>query len=218
MSNLTTKDIQDALERFEYKGVARSDAWHERVFLSEQLLRAIRSKDADRMVVVLRSIHRWGFGKDLPQGVCDQRHDLLRVLRKVMRAKSGPDRQDLIWLLGLPEIGIAAVSKWICFVDQNRYAIFDSRVSVALKECRENGSRSFPVLQRKGNNAWPPDQFKSLGRMADFYLDYLALLQRVAKAVQLKPAEIEMGLFMIGDIPCDNPEAWKENRGPLRRY
>ncbi|MGC3030495.1 hypothetical protein ACPUER_36245, partial [Burkholderia sp. DN3021] len=35
-------------------------------------------------------------------------------------------------------VKIARVSKWFCFLNQRRFAIYDSRVSVALRDCRDD--------------------------------------------------------------------------------
>lgn len=122
-------------------------------------------------------------------------------------------------LLDLPGVGIATVSKWIALLDQDRNAIYDSRVSVALRNVCINGGRCFPIVPRRpsGNHSpWPSDHVATK-TMWTFYVDYLAVMRCVGLEAGLKPSQVEMALFMIGDESCPDPDAWKTGCRPLRR-
>jgi hypothetical protein len=124
----------------------------------------------------------------------------------------------LIRLLSHKNIGIATASKWVCFIDQNKYAIFDSRVSIALRALtaeanRNEYKRAFPIIPRRamgGHIAWTADWIVSRPeRIARAYMDYLDVLKGVTgKQNVLNPAQVEMALFMLGDI-------WADDQPPL---
>ena len=108
-----------------------------------------------------------------------------------------------------------------CLLNQERFAILDSRVSVALRELRKDGLRFLPILPRRkklDHTPWPEDYFPpavKAASMASYYLRYLALMRDAAHTLKLKPAEVEMALFMMGDVTCPNPKEWKKKRGAL---
>ena len=51
-------------------------------------------------------------------------------------------------------IGIASASKWVGFIDETRYAIYDSRVSLALRPLTidEAGTRRLQENQQSAKN------------------------------------------------------------------
>ncbi|HSI48940.1 MAG TPA: hypothetical protein VLA61_11760 [Ideonella sp.] len=124
----------------------------------------------------------------------------------------------MVDLLSLARLGIATVSKWICFVDQGRYGIFDARVSIALRYVAVGHERAFPIVGCrliKGQRAFRNDTSVTSNptRMVRAYLDYLEVLSGVAVQAAMLPAEVEMALFMIGDVWADG----HRTPAPLRR-
>jgi hypothetical protein len=111
--------------------------------------------------------------------------------------------------LSYPGVKIAKVSKWICFIDQRRYAIYDSRVSVALRgvmidTAGGQSHRAFPLIGRRAALHRVPFRQDSLSatplRMARAFLDYIDVLQLVSAQTGMFAAEIEMALFMAGNV------------------
>lgn len=162
----------------------------------------------------LQAIHRWGFNNascpalDNP-GLLASLQACLHAFRFGARDLQEAALADFLAFQKVVNagIGLARVSKWICFVDQARFAILDSRVSRALYPVSvEPGGRAFPVLGGRVAGAsdamahWTPD------RTARMYLDYLDVMQHVAVLqADMKPAQVEMALFMIGQTAIRGP-------------
>ena len=216
-------EVRAALEHFRWKRDDRHEGWKRREGLSEALLAALRGGRNDELLGALREIHRWGLPGRFPDSVETRIANVRSLLGQIQAREL--DVEALTALLELDGVGIATVSKWICFLDQSRYAIYDSRVSVALREMRdENNDRYLPVMPRRSSKTrtpWPADSVTP-SSMALCYFDYLALAQDAARELKtrdstMNTAKVEMALFMIGDITCDDPEKWKEGRGRLRK-
>jgi len=52
--------------------------------------------------------------------------------------------------------------------------------------------------------------------MASYYMRYLDLMSHAARILRIKPAEVEMALFMLGDMTCTDPATWRRTRGELK--
>ncbi|WP_155524153.1 hypothetical protein [Burkholderia sp. PAMC 28687] len=172
-------------------------------------------------------IHRWGFGRSLPSVI--DHHDWFAKLQ-LSSAVWGNSESTAAQLVqacaALHEKGIkiARVSKWLCFIDQQKFAIYDSRVSIALRGCRDNeGKPAFPIVPRrllKHKTSWPGSGMPTSPlRSAEIYVDYVSLMQETAKLLNKNkvgelgglyepdnietgwwPAHVEMALFMAGDV------------------
>jgi len=128
-------------------------------------------------------------------------------------------------LLSIKHVGIALASKWLCFVNQQTYAIYDSRVSLAMRDLAIDGNRVFPIVARrslKEKPAWRADSVaRHPKRMAESYWSYLRVINRAKDLIGphkgeqrgLYPAEVEMALFMLGDVWPD-----PQSRLPLRKF
>lgn len=211
-------EIRLSLERFSWKGDDRSTGWKRRDELSKGLIAALESEDADKLMEALERIHTWGLPGRLPVSVRNNKERVLALLKRAVL--DGPSADQVAELLSFDRIGIATVSKWIGLLEQEQFAIFDSRVSVALRMLREKASRCFPVLPRRRtgkHTPWPSDRV-SRDDMALYYLRYLAHVRDVGHAMDLQPSEVEMALFMIGDQSCNDKEGWKRDRGPLLAF
>lgn len=115
-------------------------------------------------------------------------------------------RKSHLDILDITGIGIARSSKWICFIDQKRYAIYDSRVSLALSRIMYEDKNKkfkpfFQVLKRRDlkNKKYPKGETRSKNRTVEDYFIFLKFINKIAKEYGMKPFEVEMSLFMMGD-------------------
>jgi hypothetical protein len=196
---------------FTLRTIGLPQAWTTRVNLEAQLSQAVRAHSATAVVAAAEAVHKWGFGSSIPKEV-KSIATFGRTLLSALVAFDGATppycamrESALAALLDIDGIGIATASKWICFVDQSRFGIFDSRVSIALRDIPVAHARAFPIVPRQalqGKVQFGSDtQINSNPlRMARAYLDYLAVLSTIARRVRLDAAEVEMALFMIGDV------------------
>lgn len=162
-------------------------------------------------------VHKWGFGG---QGLNKRQAILLEdkyltsfidMTKEWGRAEQPIEmRRCLEKCLQTPYVKIARFSKWICFVDPIKYAIYDSRVSLALRKIKLSNKRVFPTLGSKSQNRPNADFIGSTSqvaasRMSESYMIYLDLLNSILPDTNLSGvADIEMALFMLGT----NKEYW----------
>lgn len=113
----------------------------------------------------------------------------------------------LAQLLTYKGLGIARVSKWLCFIDQSRFVIFDSRVSRALRCINIDGQRVFPIISgrvpKAGAEGWTAADISGKNLVSNAltvstYRLYLRLVKMISGNRGLEPAKVEMGLFMMG--------------------
>ena len=156
-------------------------------------------------------VHKWGFGGqglDKRQITLYEKKYLENFVKmaKEWRKAEHPDemRKCLEICLQTPYVKIARFSKWICFIDPNRYGIYDSRVSLALRKIKLNNKRIFPTLGAKSQDRPNADFIGSTSavaalRMSETYMIYLDLLNAILPNTNLaNVADIEMALFMLG--------------------
>ena len=113
--------------------------------------------------------------------------------------------QSLLDLMQFPKMGIATVSKFTAMVDPQYAAIYDSRVSLALRDLESNGKRLFPTVGRRSTaqKKYPAADYitakKDKKDLVEFYLWYLDVLSEVTDLTHFsKNSDVEMALFMIG--------------------
>lgn len=237
---ITQVDLTSWLHAFEWEGQALEPAWARRLSLESTGWVDHAEHYGDR-------VHTWGFGHVVQTRVRQQASYVLalRTLCEIWsqhtRACTSPLAIDsLAALLGIRYLGIARVSKFICFLSQERYAIYDSRVSYALKDLSLDGcKRVFPFVggkQVKHTKYVLADPIASDAQhMAVIYAEFLRLLQRVAEQLNAQggiadpalqqacgprwtPALLEMALFMAGQHREKTPKIrqldtslWKRN-------
>ncbi|MFC6637379.1 hypothetical protein GV827_21290 [Sulfitobacter sp. JBTF-M27] len=159
----------------------------------------------------LRNVHKWGFGgQDLNRRqryIYDKPYidDLLTMLA-AWRDRTDRDemRSTLVHVLTFPYIGIARVSKWICFLDQQSYAIYDSRVSLALRKIEIEGRRIFPTLGAKSAGrpyqdyvgASPEIRARKITEVYCLFCDVLSAVKNDCEFEEV--ADVEIALFMLG--------------------
>lgn len=198
---------------FEWAGVGMPDAWKARERLEQlgkcALVDPMRFAD---------EVHKWGFrNAPVKEAVRKNPHFepalknlLLTWTQGGLSAESKPHKlRALTEMLQIPLVGIATASKWICFLNQGSYAIYDSRVSLALREIVVNGCRPFPIVSRRSladKKAWRQDLGKGQAKlMAEAYWAYLLTLESLATVdrrtvVPSLAANVEMALFMMGNV------------------
>jgi hypothetical protein len=203
--------LSNAYNSFTWQGHVLPAAWANRTWLTAPLTSALATCVSANLVGPANAIHCWGFGKPIPKRLHTQT-GFFDALQATLIAFFGRDpshvanrEQSLTKLLRFKGLGIAVASKWVCFVDPKRYGIYDSRVSIALRNLQIDGKRAFPIVGRrppKGKKAFQSDTqiISNPARTARAYLDYLEVLALVASATgSLCPAEVEMAVFMLGN-------------------
>ena len=112
-------------------------------------------------------------------------------------------KESHLSILNITGVGIARSSKWICFIDQEKYAIYDSRVSLALSKIKnaEGDKPFFQVLQRRNliDTKYPKGNSRTESLTVDDYFIFLKFINKVADDYEMLPYKVEMSLFMMGD-------------------
>lgn len=156
-------------------------------------------------------VNKWGFngqGLDKRQVILYEEPYLSNFISMIQAWKECNDTEKmqdtLATCLQTPYVKIARFSKWICFVDQNKFAIYDSRVSLALRQIKLDDSRVFPTLGAKSKGR-PNADFISANKIvaaekvAEIYILYNNMLRALLPHYNLASvAELEMALFMLG--------------------
>jgi len=187
-------------------------------------------------------VHFWGF--DVPVSPDVRQHaDFSRSMGTLCDAWSDEVHpstnadalSSLAALLAVPGLGIARVTKFVCFLDQQRYAIYDSRVSYALKDLTLDGAwRVFPFVggrqPKEKNFVYGEAVLNSPRKSTAVYLLFLRLLAHAAEKLnekggiadrnlrqvvgeQWSPALLEMALFMAGKDRLRDPSIRGLERG-----
>lgn len=224
-------DLETYLGRFEWKKKQLRDAWPTRLALEKLLPSSTTEAYAD-------AVHKWGFGPAVHPSVTAHKNYKSNLAQLCMswRAGSNPwhNPAAMAALIGLMEISrfkIARVSKLVCFLNQQAYGIYDSRVSYALKDLLtpDGTRRVFPFVGGRSirNGAkryvYADSAMSDPYRAATVYVNFLRLLQRTADELNQKggirnaavsqivgsqwtPALIEIALFMAGEIRESNAD------------
>lgn len=175
---------------------------------------AIRAKCSEQLATALKEVHRWGLAGKTPNALHDK--SILPILVAATSRSHLLQEGAVAQLLKLDGIGIATASKWLGLANKTNYAIYDSRVSVALRDLACDRGRYLPVVARrttKTRKPWPADHIQAEA-MAEVYLHYCRALRDIRSAYEdMPPAHTEMGLFVLGDVGCSDPEGWKDSRG-----
>ena len=158
-----TDQLQILYRTFCWQNIVLPEAQNKRNDLSAALITALKSGHATALRSAADNIHRWGFGRPISAAVRESLafwsdlEAMLTVFAEMREDEIYQSVEPLSKLLSHNGLGIATVSKWVCFVNQTRFAIFDSRVSIALRNVTIEGHRAFPVVGRRpsgGRLAW----------------------------------------------------------------
>jgi len=206
------QDLPKFRDRFEWGGKKGLDAIKERNELEASLLKAVATFNRCEIRYVAERIHKWGFnGVPLPNSCGEPWLENLCALYSALSEPAPLDGTDaftlLIGALSFERIKLAKVSKWVCFLDQSRFAIFDSRVSLALRHLsiERDGMRCrlLPIVGRRNpTRGWHGDNLRPEGHARSYCL-YLRIIHLALKSIRAiegwRSADVEMALFMKGD-------------------
>ena len=197
--------LVSAIEGFQWARDSKEASLQKRKQLSMTYHSWVTSgANSDSAEDMANAVYKWGFGNRNSPPSLSANLTLFCELNR--HWYSGQDRQkmttSLSEFLELKGIGIASASKWICFADENRFAIYDSRVSAALRAIKVSGKVVFPTVGRRpvSGKKYPYATPRTNDQMAHDYLFFIDFVNDIAKRYGIdSPAEIEMGLFMLGD-------------------
>jgi hypothetical protein len=204
--------ILDACENFSWQGKSASEANHVRESVAASFHKwAENGFENEIFHTQIQAVHRWGFGSDAPAHLFNEPNKtaLIQCLLLWHKDSDIEQKQDsLSTALGINGVKIARHSKWLCFLDHKRFAIYDSRVSLALRSLNINDKRAFPTVGRRSTKEviYPNATYignteaKRNAYMSKSYINFLALLDSVNEDYQLENiCEIEKALFMLGN-------------------
>jgi hypothetical protein len=108
-------------------------------------------------------------------------------------------KEATLKLTAIYDVGIASASKLIGLYDQNRYAIYDSRVGTALRSLESKGKRLIKCPPGRGR----PGDVCTNKVWAKNYEKLIWTLEHISKSLSEKGypfnvADVEMALFMMG--------------------
>jgi len=168
------------------------------------------SNNEDHVVNFFNTVKRWGFNNqeidsDL-RGDADFRSSCLSLF-EAWRGESNTKKIETMGnLMSFPGMGIANVSKFTAMTDPVFGAIYDSRVSIALRPITYKDKVFFPTVGRRKTlskphyNASVMTQKQNRFKLAERYLLFLQMLSHVCSQTGFaRNSDIEMSLFMIGD-------------------
>ena len=195
----------DAIESFQWGKGTKQESLEKREELSRTYNSWVNAgADIQHAEAMADSVYQWGFrNRETPKSVTSNLQLFCEFNRCwYLESNKGEMAGSLTNFLNLYRIGIASASKWICFADASRFAIYDSRVSAALRAIKIDGKRVFPTIGRREtkNRKYPSPTHRPPHRMAKDYLLYIDVVREIAKIYNIEsPAKVEMGLFMFGD-------------------
>lgn len=159
----------------------------------------------------LNGVHKWGFGGKPLSGrqsyILEEPNlsKLTNMLQVWFRGNEKPEMiSSLAECLRFPYLGLATISKWICFIDQKSYGIYDSRVSLALRKIQIQNRRVFPTLGSRSKTRPRQDHLSSnpvlaAEMQAGIYYDFNTILHDLLTTYELeRVADLEIALFMLG--------------------
>jgi hypothetical protein len=209
LENYSPELLRGKNKIFNWGNTDEIDSIEKRSNLELKTKELITNKNYEGYRFVLEEIYAWGFrGRKPPTSTLSD--EFKSAFISMLHAWSNPEAlkhsklESLEKILAFKNIGIATASKWICFIDQSNYAIYDSRVSIALSIIKdEKGMRIFPIIGRRSTKfkKYPAQDPKASNShaMAQSYLFYLETLGFISKETTLTASQIEMALFMIGE-------------------
>lgn len=203
--------LKQAFDDFEWRNKTAQEARDERDHVANEfslwVKKGCSTKGAEEQI---QAVHKWGFGDKLnsKQRTLFNPPNLQLFVDTLKTWSSGEPEEvrqtALEKCLIIPNIGIARHSKWLCFIDQKKYAIYDSRVSLALRQIQVDGKRVFPTLPGRSldipRQTWLGSSKEiQAKRMSGGYMTYLELVNAVRRDFKFeRAADVEIALFMLG--------------------
>lgn len=166
--------------------------------------------DETSVVNFFNEVKKWGFKNQQISPELVNNPDFRTTCLSLFEAWQGSSESKKIKtmgeLMGFPGMGIANVSKFTAMTDPVFGAIYDSRVSIALRPLTYKDKIFFPTVGRRKTQSKPHynasvmTQKKYRFRLAERYILFLQMLSEVQDRSQFdQNSKIEMCLFMIGE-------------------
>lgn len=148
-------------------------------------------------VGTLDKVMSWGGFPPFP--VRDNKKVLKLTAKAFSCLDEGNVSEAILELLSVRRVGIASASKIIGLSDQNRLAIYDSRVGTALKTLKHNNER---IIRCPAGRTRPGDACSNR-QWADNYEKLIWVLEVIRNRLNeqgypFSIADVEMALFMMG--------------------
>jgi len=197
-------------------------AWNTR----QALENGAQGIDPSAVPAYAEQVHRWGFGNkpiadhvraaaEWPTAI----HDLARTWSAAVDPIATSEAlHALRRLLEIRGVGLATATKWTCFLDQSRFAIYDSRVAYALRRLTIDDRRVFPFVggrettRTRGQVVYADGCVSRPSRAVTAYVNYLLVVRKAALLLNERtgtdewtPARVECGLFMAGQNRLREP-------------
>jgi hypothetical protein len=200
-------DIQDwVTERFDQLIEARKnyswenqlmlDCVHERNLIQSSIVKSRIRNGGGLDLATLDKVLKWGGLRPFPT-------EEVEALRVTYGAFELLDKDDvkgaILKLLDVNGIGISSASKIIGLYDQNRYAIYDSRVGTALRTLVHEGKRIIKCPAGRGRQG----DSCNYKRWAENYEKLIWVLEIIGgylseRGYPFNVSDVEMALFMLG--------------------
>jgi hypothetical protein len=199
--------LREQFHRFSWSKNSHEASVLQRCLLEKQVQKALQSENELGLEEAIRAIYKWGFKKTSKDFLISDSVGMVAIknMMRVFAISESDTRaktEVVTQALGIKGLGIASVSKWTCFVDQNRYAIYDSRVSLALRKVVNiEGKRYFPILPRRSTKKkkYPPGDYVSVEKMVNKYLLFNNVIKVISDKVGMSVSQVEIAFFMIGE-------------------
>jgi hypothetical protein len=148
-------------------------------------------------IETVNNVLSWGGFRPLP---LSESENVLRITFEAFNLlDEGKIKEALLKIMSINRIGVSSASKIIGLFDQNRLAIYDSRVGTALRSLTHNGIRIIkcpPGRSRPGDtcseNVWA-NNYEQMLWVLEVTRNYL-----IEKGYPFSIADVEMALFMMG--------------------
>lgn len=186
---------------YSYHGKSFEEAKNERDRI-EKIIK--ESRELNKGGIDLSTVDKiclWGFNRTFPL------RDQEGVIEITRRAFSAIDREDLYkgiryLLLNVKGVGISRASKVVGLSDQNRLAIYDSRVGNALKGLTFQGSKIVPCppgrVTTRDCDATTADGWARGYERLIWILEIIKNYLNEGQDMNWRIADVEMALFMLG--------------------
>jgi hypothetical protein len=169
----------------------------ERNLISDLIVKSRIKNNGGLDIKTWNKVMAWGGLRPFP---IDDNQLVIEITSKAFSfLDKGEVKKAIFEILSINKVGIASTSKIIGLFDQNRLAIYDSRVGTALRTLMHNGKRIIKCpagRSRKGdtctNKQWATD-----------YEKLIWVLETIRNKLNEKGypfsiADVEMALFMMG--------------------
>ena len=181
---------------YSWNGLSAEESVTERNRISSAIVSSRKKNGGSVDLGTLDMVMDWGGLRRFPL----DEDEALRVTGEgFLLLDSGDLKGATLKLLSVYDVGIASASKIIGLSDQNRYAIYDSRVGTALRSLKADGRRLIKCptgRSRPGdtcsNKVWA-ENYERLIWVLEIISEYMG-----ERGYPFSVCDVEMALFMMG--------------------